>query len=214
MIGLNVKITETIAKVRNAYYQEYRALNYEKILEKINSAIGTYNDLVANPDQFKATIVKEVEDTLLLVDFLLVEPNPIETKAFWHYPLRSGDYEEKNLAEVEMLLDDVKAMGFNKIYLNVTFGGYAIYPSEYLPQRISSGKEYIGYNDYLECFIAEAHKRGIQVSAWTNTLICGDGSLPAVYRERGWFLTGYNGEDNFNGMYFLDISRNDVQEFC
>ena len=34
MIGLNVKITETIAKVRNAYYQEYRALNYEKILEK------------------------------------------------------------------------------------------------------------------------------------------------------------------------------------
>jgi len=213
MIGLNVKITETIAKVRNAYYQEYRALNYEKILEKINSAIGTYNDLVANPDQFKATIVKEVEDTLLLVDFLLVEPNPIETKAFWHYPLRSGDYEEKNLAEVEMLLDDVKAMGFNKIYLNVTFGGYAIYPSEYLPQRISSGKEYTGYNDYLECFIAEAHKRGIQVSAWTNTLICGDGSLPAVYRERGWFLTGYNGEDNFNGMYFLDISRNDVQEF-
>ena len=65
---LNVKITETIAKVRNAYYQEYGP-QLRKDFGKINSAIGTYNDLVANPDQFKATIVKEVEDTLLLVDF-------------------------------------------------------------------------------------------------------------------------------------------------
>jgi uncharacterized lipoprotein YddW (UPF0748 family) len=213
LIGLNVKINETILKTQNAYYSEFRALNYEKILEKINSAIDTYNDLVANPNEYSASIAKEVENTLLLVDFLLVETNPIETKAFWHYPLRSGDYEERNLSEVEELLDDVKALGFNKVYLNVTFGGHAIYPSDYLPQRHSDGKVYTGYKDYLECFVEEAHKRGIEVSAWTNTLICGDGWLPAVYKDRGWVLTGFNGEDNFNGMYFLDISRSDVQEF-
>ena len=62
---------------------------------KINSAIDTYNDLVANLNEYSASIAKEVENTLLLVDFLLVETNPIETKAFWHYPLRSGDYEEE-----------------------------------------------------------------------------------------------------------------------
>ena len=44
-------------------------------------------------------------------------------------------------------------------------------------------------------------------------MICGDGAVLDSYRDRGWIQIGYHGEDNFNGMYFLDISNPEVQIF-
>ena len=65
--------------------------------------------------------------------------------------------------------------GINRIYLNTNFNGSSIYKSQYLNQLIANNYNYEGYKDYLECFIEEAHKRNIEVYAWTNTLIAGDG---------------------------------------
>lgn len=89
----------------------------------------------------------------------------------------------------------------------------SIYKSEYLTQRQTVNYTYDGYKDYLEAFIGEAHLRDIEVYAWTNTLIAGDGSNNSFYSSRGWILKGFNGEDNYNGMYYLDISNSKVQEF-
>jgi uncharacterized lipoprotein YddW (UPF0748 family) len=210
VIGLGVEISKAIAKVENAFYNEMYAVDYETIIEKLNLAISNYNNLV---DAYDYNTFADARGYLLNVDFLLVEGVPVQVKSFWHYPLRSGSYAEASLQEVQILLDQIQETGFNRVYLNTNFGGYSIYKSEYLIQKLSTNRTYGDYKDYLECFVTEAHRRGIEVYAWTNTLICGDGAVHSSYRDRGWIQIGYHGEDNFNGMYFLDISNPEVQIF-
>lgn len=76
--------------------------------------------------------------------------------------------------------------------------------------RTTGTYTYEGYKDYLECFITEAHKRNIRVVAWTNTFICGDGYLPN-YINKDYVAIDYNGKNNYNGMYFYDITRSEVK---
>jgi hypothetical protein len=208
VIGLFVHINRLINNVENAN-SSYLALKYQLIESKLNEAILLFNDLLVTFDSSKFVIV---EGLLLDVDFLLVEVNPVETKAYWHYPLKNTNFPEENLVDVQNLLDKVKEMGFNKIYLNTNFNGKSIYKSNYLQQTLANTKVYGNYKDYLECFIDEAHKRDIAVSAWTNTLILGDGSFNSTY-SKSWSLISYEGLNNHNGMYFLDISNLDVQTF-
>lgn len=209
IIYLNTKIKTALSKINKAF-NAYKAIDYKLINELMNQLIETYNNLTQS---YNYDLLKLCDKLLLDIDFLLVETKPIQTNAVWHYPLRSGRFSERNLSEVEELLDEYQMMGINKIYLNTNFNGRSIYRSDYLLQSLSGNYTYEGYKDYLECFVEEAHKRGILVAAWTNTLIAGDGMNNQFYSDRGWILTGYNGEDNFNGMYFVDISNLDVQVF-
>lgn len=209
VIGLGIEIEVMIPKINQAF-NNLLALNYQLILEKINQLIDIYNDLTFEYNLSKYNQAKEL---LINLDFLLVESKPVEVKAFWHYPLRAGTFSENNLYSVRGFLDCVAQMGFNRIYLNTNFGGYSIYQSTYLKQMLTTNNTYAGYKDYLECFITEAHNLGIEVFAWTNTLIGGDGYLSDYYRSRNWITKGFNNEDNFNGMYFLDISNPEVQTF-
>lgn len=208
-IGLGIEINDMKPKITNAF-NNVRALDYNLINEKINETIDLYNRLLLD---YQHSDYLKAKELLVNLDFLLIEGSAVETKAFWHYPLRSGIYNENNLFEVRLFLNQIKLMGFNRIYLNTNFGGNAVYQSEYLKQVLSASNTYSGYKDYLECFISEAHALDIEVFAWTNTLIAGDGYLSDWYRLRGWITRGYNNEDNFNGMYFLDISNPDVQIF-
>lgn len=199
------KIIDKI-EVANANYQ---ALNYQMLMTRINEAITSYNQLLLS---FSSTTVTAIQNELLAISFALVESIPVQTRAYWHYPLYSKHiYKETNQLEVEKLLDEVKAMGFNMIYLNTNSNGNAVYKSQYLRQHKTNNYTYGTYKDYLECFIAEAHKRGIKVTAWTNTLIAGDGSRNNDYKEE-WLQKGINGENNQGNMYFLDISNSEVQE--
>lgn len=208
IIRLNIEIMAALDKISEAF-DTYKALDYKLLNQKINQLVEIYNSLTTSYDDSFALCDK----LLLDIDFLLVETKPIQTNAVWHYPLRSGNFYERNLSEVKSLLDQYEKIGINKIYLNTNFNGKSIYRSEYLSQSLSGNYTYEGYKDYLECFFEEAHKRNISVVAWTNTLIAGDGMNNKFYSDRGWILKGYNGEDNFNGMYYVDISNPDVQDF-
>lgn len=207
VIGLYIKIMDIIPRIEEAM-GKYLALDYAGIEVKVNQAIDLYEGLLAS---FKQTNVDKAEELLLELEFMLVEGRAVQTKAFWHYPTRSTGYPETNQQEVEALLDKIKEMGFNNIYLNTNMDGRAIYKSKYLQQKMTGSYTYGTYKDYLECFISEAHKRGIKVTAWTNTLIAGDGSSNAFYNN--WLQKGINGENNQGGMYFIDISNPDAQVF-
>lgn len=206
VIGLFVTINELISKVEEANYL-YKALDYVKIEQNINKAINLYNDLLIN---YSLNKVNEASGLLLNTEFLLVEVTPVQTKAYWHYPLYPNQFKETNLEEIETLLDNVNEMGFNKIYLNTNSNGRAVYKSKYLVQQRTTNYTYGNYKDYLECFITEAHKRNITVSAWTNTLIAGDGVKNSSYSD-SVYLKGINGEDNHGRMYFVDISNPEIQ---
>jgi uncharacterized lipoprotein YddW (UPF0748 family) len=210
IIGLGITINEKVARVSNLYNSQLVPLNYVEIVSRLSQAIQTYNELAVEYDFAKETQAKNL---LLDVDFLMVEVSPVQVKSFWHYPLRSGSYSESNITQVRVLLNQISLMGFNRVYLNTNFGGYSVYKSDYLIQSLTAFNTYTGYKDYLEAFIGEAHKRGIEVYAWTNTLIAGDGFLPSFYSQRGWATLSYQGSTSFGGMHFLDISNPEVQVF-
>lgn len=206
-IGLYVKMVDLVPRIEEAM-AKFLALDYQGIETKFNEAISLYNQIV---DNYNSTLVTKCDGLLLEVEFMLVEGRAVQTKAFWHYPTKNSGYSESNLQEVEALLDKIKEMGFNNIYLNTNMDGRAIYKSEYLEQKMTAYNKYGTYKDYLECFISEAHKRGLKVTAWTNTLIAGDGSLN--YKYQNWLQKGFNGENNQGGMYFIDISNPDARAF-
>jgi len=209
-IGIKILIETAKTKIHSQRFDQMAALDYQTILEVMNQAIDMYNELA---DEYDYETVRLAKGRLLEVDFLLVEPIAVQVKSFWHYPLRSGSFMERNTEEVRLLMDQISNLGMNRVYLNTNFGGWSVYKSKYLTQQLTASYTYVGYKDYLDCFIKEAHMRGIEVYAWTNTLIAGDGQLSQWYRSRGWFQIGYQNEDNYNGMYFLDIANPEVQVF-
>ena len=210
VIGLGIYIQMVQENTSRAYYDELRPLDYQEIITKINQAISNFNSLVLS---YQASLWTQTRGVLLDVEFLLVEVAPVTVKSFWHYPLRAGSFSENNLQAVQSFLDELADTGYNRVYLNTNFNGSSIYQSSILTQRLTNNHTYTGYKDYLEAFISEAHMRNIEVYAWTNTLIAGDGSFPTSYDQKGWLQVGFDGDKSFNGMYFLDISNPEVQVF-
>lgn len=209
VVGLGVELSRLKEEILKAN-QNYFALDYELILSTFNNTASIYNSLLTNYDSKK---IEEALQNALNINFMLVEPTSIRVNAMWHYPLRASGYPENNQVEVEKFLDKVKSMGINRIYFNTNFNGKAIYKSHYLSTSLTTNNTYGDYKDYLECFIDQAHIRGIEVYAWTNTLIAGDGANNSFYSSKGWLLKGINGEDNQGKMYFVDISNDEVQNF-
>lgn len=203
-IGIELERLKTDIFLKN---EAMYALDYQLIQTLYNDGATIYNNLTTD---YSSSLLEEVKELLLRIDFLLIEPTASTVRAMWHYPLRSPGYSENNTFEVKRYLDKVKTLGINRIYLNTNFNGSSIYKSEYLRTLLTQHNKYEGYKDYLECFIEEAHQRGIEVFAWTNTLIAGDGSNNSFYSSRGWLTKGYNGEDNSGRIYYLDISNTEV----
>jgi len=75
-----------------------------------------------------------------------------------------------NKSSINNMLDNIKTLGFNTIFLHTSPFSDAIYKSNIFPYSYTlTGIE--GKNpgmDYLKYFIEEAHKRKIKVHAWIN----------------------------------------------
>ncbi|RWZ54430.1 hypothetical protein EQV77_14220 [Halobacillus fulvus] len=147
-----------------------------------------------------------------------------EQRAIWYRP------EEQDLNDVTRTLDRMEKAGFNSLYLETTFWGYTIFPSDTmksygLPEQHPNfaGNDYGEYgSDILQAFIQEGEKRGITVQSWTDGFMIGHSSLglPSqfeVYPE--WTAVQRNdaegevGSDSGSNYYWLDIANPEVQEF-
>ena len=75
-----------------------------------------------------------------------------------------------NKSYINKMLDNIKDLGFNTIFLHVSPFSDAIYKSNIFPYSYTlSGIEGKSPGmDYLEYFITESHKRNIKVHAWIN----------------------------------------------
>ncbi len=116
-------------------------------------------------------------------------------------------------------------LGLNALFVQVVVGGYAYYRSKILP--IS---EYIGERDALQEIIQEAHKYGIQVHAWVNSVLFWSLRTPpkdsnhVYYQHPDWFLVDDNGKNiryytkeeflraGFDGL-FLEPRKKEVRDF-
>lgn len=103
------------------------------------------------------------------------KPHTIQTiasliKGVWHRPT------EITPNAIGQTLDDLKAAGFNSVFLETFFHGYTIFPSETYKQYglAEQNPKYKASGDLLQHWITEAHKRDMQVHVWFETFYVGN----------------------------------------
>jgi len=211
VINSLISLRESIFLAKEKLIKAYNtllALDYQTLFSIYNQVLDDFATILV---QYDDQMVTQIKNNLAKLHFGVIETKFLEVKAFWHYPMRATGYPENNKNEVCLFLNQVKAMGFNTIYINTNFNGGTIYPSKYLTQLKANHFVYDGYNDYLECFISEAHNRNLRVVAWSNTFVCGDGYLPNHSPSKHVSLD-YQGKNNSGNIYFYDITNPEVQE--
>ena len=102
-----------------------------------------------------------------------------EFKGVWVATVYNLDYPTKQTQDVEylkseatLILDNVKEMGLNAVFLQVRPSADAFYKSDIFPwSKYLTGKNGLAPNnnfDPLEFWVKEAHRRGIELHAWIN----------------------------------------------
>lgn len=144
-----------------------------------------------------------------------------ETKGVWIRPT------EKNADQIIATLDNLKANGFNSVFLETYFHGKTIFPSQTMNKYgFTIQNEIFEGFDPLDVWIKEAHKRDIKVHIWFQSFYVGNqspdynpSSILAVRPDWG-NKTKKNANSpkatmsasEHNG-YFLDPANPEVHEF-
>lgn len=144
-----------------------------------------------------------------------------ETKGVWIRPT------EKNADQIIATLDNLKANGFNSVFLETYFHGKTIFPSQTMNKYgFTVQNEIFEGFDPLDVWINEAHKRDIKVHIWFQSFYVGNqspdynpSSILAVRPDWG-NKTKKNANSpkatmsasEHNG-YFLDPANPEVHEF-
>lgn len=213
----------SIAKAK----EQYLDVAYEKADESIQSARSFIReaDLIKTSDPAKALdYVRQAAQRAYDAYYYSLPSEVAEQRAIWYRP------EEITLQGVREVLDRMEKAGFNSVYLETTFHGYTIYPSEVmaaygLPEQHPNFRngDYGPYGkDLLNAYIAEGKKRGITVQAWTDGFMIGHESLglpPELQKYPEWAAIQRNNTsgkplpDTSSKYYWLDIAQPEVQTF-
>ena len=212
-IGLE---TKKLIEKYNKFMNLKIPLYYDEIAKKINKLVNYYNSLDKDKINFSIQsyyTLKEFdyESIILETKYLFTEPNPVETQSMWHEPnLLFNFYNESNKEGIQHFLKDVVETGFNRIYLETNNEGIAYYNSSILVPHKIYGQPYDEYQDYLECFIEEAHKLNIEIIAWIPVFRArstGEQLAPCFKEE--WLTIDYNGKK----CDFFDSTNPELHEF-
>lgn len=249
IIGAKVKVSENgvveiVQDVESFQYQSKQAIDQAKssienakaeyldvAFKEANAAIQKAESLLAEAEAIKTSDpVKSLDKTRQATQsaydgyYYSLASHKAEQRAIWYRP------EETTLAGVNQVLDRMEKAGFNSVYLETTFWGYTIYPSEIMEKyglpaqhpRFANG-DYGKYGkDLLAAYVKEGKKRGMTIQAWTDGFMIGESSIGvpsqfAKYPE--WAAiqrsntTGTFQPDTASKYYWLDIAQPDVQDF-
>ena len=212
-IGLE---TKKLIEKYNKFMNLKIPLYYDEIAKKINKLVTYYNSLDKDKINFSIQsyfTLKEFdyESIILETKYLITEPNPVETQSMWHEPnLVFNFYNESNKEGIIKFLKDVSETGFNRIYLETNNVGVAYYNSTILVPHEVLGQPFGEYQDYLECFVEEAHKLNIEIIAWIPVFRARPtgAELAPCYKEE-WLTIDYNGKK----CDFFDSTNPELHEF-
>ena len=204
------KINEhSINAIPHDYKYIYKLMNY------IDGTLSTNNLIIKSCYDVSnvSKCIKKVEECLGIVYSQLIDHKVLETRGMWYYPFTyPAHYDDTTLEGVINTLNMFKEMGFNEIVIIPFSGKYCLFESEYFHYYEQLNEYSYGEygNDYLTCFITEAHKRGITVNAFTQTFRCyEEGSK--VFDESHYQLQ-YDGTLSMGQIYYYDICNDYVQE--
>lgn len=178
------------------YIEELANLDYTYFINNI--LLMKYNEII--------------ESNLTVIEYLLVNRQNIN-QGMWYNPFNGSALQDDTCYEgVINTLDTLKSMGINEIILSPFCGKYALYDSKiYKKSEKLNGCDYGIYgNDYLNCFITEANKRGIIINFFTQTFANKNDGLIEKHDE--WYQLDYSGKRSFGSIYYYDICNDDLQK--
>ena len=159
----------------------------------------------------KSIGVESTQNSIILKDRI---------RGIWHRP--NSSERERNLEELQAVLDEFKDAGINLVFLETFYHGMVTYKTELIPYHTKLvGFDYGEYPDYLSAFAAEAEKRGISVYAWVQDFYIGFRDyIRLVTDHPEWMLINQSGGirnmtegQGFGGYIFLDPSNKEVRDF-
>lgn len=164
-------------------------------------------------------LLTEINRLADLVIYMTSQTKFIEVRAVWHRPF--GTYEnEASINGIIRLLTKFRDLGFNTIFLETFWNGYASYRSEILETHPRVGINFYGTEygyDYVKAFIGEANKLGINVHAWIHTFSAGSLQYKSSIIKEEWLVENYQGSklhpNDYGGSYYYDPSNPEVLEF-
>ena len=199
--------------INNSIPHDYQYINklmtklddfLENVLSDFNNCFDFYD--LANNYQY----IKKIMSVLYSQ---LIDYNLMANRGMWYYPFSYPEiYDDTTYEGVVNTLNRFKEMGINEIVIIPFKGNYCLYNSDYYHyyEELNNYNYSIYGNDYLKCFITEAHKRNICVNAFTQTFRCyEEGSK--VFDESNYQID-YNGEFSRGSIYYYDICSDYVQD--
>ena len=134
------------------------------------------------------------------------------TRAMWYYPFSSSNYDDTSKEGILETLDKMVEMGINELIVIPFKNNYILYESEYFYKYDKlSEYSYDEYgNDYLKCFITEAHKKGILINAFTQTFRCFEEGSKLL--DESYYQLEYDGSLSRGNIYYYDICNDNVQD--
>ena len=220
----------------NTYYQKYGKLRnklvtivnndlekaiphdyqfIEQIIKKIDECLDSFNknDLtLANYIEITQN-VKLINEYIALGYAQLIEYEAEETKGISYSPFTKPlIYDDTTLEGVRKTLNNFKKMGINEISVYTFFENYSLFDNSIYHRHSEVSKYSYGEygNDYLKCFIEEAHKLNIAVSAFTQNFREYIGTMKNPKEE--YYQIDYNGDKTKGSIYYYDICNDELQD--
>ncbi|MDE6397718.1 MAG: family 10 glycosylhydrolase, partial [Clostridiales bacterium] len=220
-----------------------------------SEALGTANDTAAQKTlyglmkQLQADEAAGVINNVHLADFydlyltvmneserieaMTYQGNAIMSIAAWHRPVAARETTTEAIRET---LELFRSVNMNTVYVETFWNGYSMSSgSKYVDYHIDfKNNTYEGYKDYLDAFIGEAHKLGMEVHAWVEDFFVGYEGYPesnvltgkkpnaneqlvAKTERDKWVIRDYQGNEytQFEGgkYKFIDPSNPEVRKF-
>ncbi len=147
----------------NLLYLDYTALETEinELKSDVSEATlalqkGDYKNALAN--------VKKVSEAWENLQYATIEAHPVENRAIWYRSKEQSD------EEVRAVVEEIKALGINTVYLETWYNGRFVgYSSNPLIAHSVQNGDY----DALEGFVRICHENGIEVHAWVQNFFIG-----------------------------------------
>lgn len=179
-------------------------LPYEKIQAYISKAApliqAAENHLVRKNYRELLDIIRDIDGYAERARFSSYESRKVENRAVWIRP------KETSAAQVANILDNLKDLNINTVYLETWWGGYTIFPTE--NEITEQNPMYEGF-DVLKAYIEEGRARGMEIHGWVENFFIGDSGTrnggPVYAKKPEWLLLSRKG-DNFQYVDMYDIN--------
>jgi uncharacterized lipoprotein YddW (UPF0748 family) len=212
------------AKEINCYYKKrrYSMLQADFYIGKANTSLNYAKDASKTMDILMTK--KYAKNSIVYSNRAIacaVPYDSTELKGVWIRP------KDRNPEKVALILDGLKNIGIDNVFLETYYHGMTIFPSDTLKSYgLTSQRPEFQGADVLQLWITQAHKRNMKVHVWFQTFYLGNDDvspIPKQMREKypewlnrqHWCATSDYAQPSkaeHNG-FFLDPANPCVQEY-